>query len=107
MIHHTPEGHCMKLGLNFRRATGGFVAHWMWYDFATYTATTYRFRLRLHMKPRILWSVHKWNVIDEHLALHDLVPVNREWLEDTQASWRDQLRRDKASVQFGPHGQPS
>ena len=65
MIHFTSEGHCMKLGLNLRRATGGFVAYWMWYDFATYTATSYRFRLRVHMRPWLLRSVSSWNVIDD------------------------------------------
>jgi hypothetical protein len=102
MIHHTPEGGYLKLGLNFRRAPGGFCLMWVWYDIATYTATTYRFRLRLHMKPRIMWSATEWNVIENHLMLNDLALVNREWLEDTKASWRDKLRRDKAAVQFGP-----
>jgi hypothetical protein len=85
MIHHTPEGNVMKLGLNLRRAPGGFLAIWAWYDFATYTATTYRFRLRLHMKPRILWSVNKWNVIDDHLWNIDCELVPREVLADLKA----------------------
>lgn len=102
MIHYIPEGHCMKLGLNFRRAPGGFVVWWAWYSFAKHEGTVRRFRLRLHMKPRIMWSASRWNIIDEHLMLNELALVNREWLEDTKAAWRDKLRRDKASVQFGP-----
>jgi len=82
MIHHTPEGRCMKLGLNFRKAPGGFLAIWAWYDFATYTATSYRFRLRLHIRPRIFWSVNKWNVIDDHLWNIDCELVPREVLAD-------------------------
>ena len=92
MIHYTPEGHCMKLGLNFRRAPGGFVAYWAWYDFATYKATTYRLRLRLHIKPRIMWSVTKWDVIDNHLMIHNLVLVNQEVLQDMSAAESDRLR---------------
>lgn len=102
MIHHTPEGSYLKLGLNFRRTSGGFCLTWVWYDIATHTATTRRFRLRLHVKPYILLSASEWNVIEEHLRLNDLALVNREWLQDTKAAWRDKLRRDKAAVQFGP-----
>lgn len=82
MIHHTPEGNVMKLGLNLRRAPGGFLAIWAWYDFATYTATTYRFRLRLHRRPWLLWSVSNWNVIDDHLWNIDCELVPREVLAD-------------------------
>ena len=104
MIHHTPEGSYLKLGLNFRRAPGGFCLMWVWYDIATYTATAYRFRLRLHVKPYILLSATEWNVIENHLMLHDLVPVNREMLQDMSAAESDRLRRAKAFVQFGPYG---
>lgn len=92
----------MKLGLNFRRAPGGFCLMWVWYDIATHMATTRRFRLRLHIKPYILLSATEWDVIDEHLRMNDLALVNREWLADTKAAWRDKLRRDKEAVQFGP-----
>ena len=102
MIHLTSEGSHLKLGLNFRRAQGGFCLMWVWYDMATYTATNYRFRLRLHIKPYFIWSAIEWNVIENHLMLNDLALVNREWLADTKAAWRDKLRRDKATVQHGP-----
>jgi hypothetical protein len=102
MIHFSTEGSFLKLGLNLRRTKGGVVAYWVWYDLATHEASCYRFRLRVHLRPRMLWTFSQWNVIDEHLALHDLVPVNREWLQDTKAAWSDKLRRDRASVQFGP-----
>lgn len=92
----------MKLGLNFRRSTGGFCLTWVWFNFADLRASSYRFRLRLHMKPRIIWTVTKWDVVDQYLKLHDLVPVNREWLQDTNADWDDKLRRDRAIVRFGP-----
>ncbi len=91
MIHYVREGCAMKLGLNFRKTPGGFVAYWAWYDFATYKAVTYRLRLRLHMKPRILWSVTKWDVIDNHLMTHGLVMVNQEVLQDMRAAESDRL----------------
>jgi hypothetical protein len=85
MIHYTPEGHHIKLGLNFSRAPGGFRLLWAWYDFATNTATTYRLRVRLHMAPRILWETKKWNVIDNYLMINDLELVQKELLEDLKA----------------------
>jgi hypothetical protein len=102
MIHHIPEGNSMRLGLNYRKAPGGFVIWWAWYNFHRHEATAYRFRLRLHMKPRIIWSVSKWDVIDSYLLNRGLALVNREWLEDTYASERDKRRRERAAVQFGP-----
>lgn len=85
MIHYTPEGHHIKLGLNFSRAPGGFRMLWAWYDFATNIATTYRLRVRLHMAPRFMWEVKKFNVIDSYLTIHDLDLVNREVLQDLKA----------------------
>ncbi len=82
MIHYTPEGHHIKLGLNFSGAKGGFRLLWAWYNFATHKATTYRLRVRLHQAPRILWETKSWSVIDAHLAMHDLELVHKELLED-------------------------
>lgn len=101
MIHHTPEGSYLKLGLNFRRAAGGFCLMWIWFNFANHMASAYRFRLRLHMKPRIILSVSKWDIIDEHLMLNGLALVNREWLQDTHASERDKRRQERTTVQHG------
>jgi hypothetical protein len=86
MIHYTKEGHHMKLGLNLRRTPGGFAAIWAWYDFATHKAFSARFRLRLHIKPRILWSVERFNVIDNYLAVNGFELVYREVLEDLNAT---------------------
>lgn len=93
MIHYTPEGHHIKLGLNFSRAPGGFRLMWAWYDFATHKATTYRLRVRLHMAPRIIWESKTWDVIDNYLMVHGLELVNKEVLEDLKlgeedAKWR-------------------
>jgi len=86
MIHHTPEGHHIKLGLNFSGAPGGFRLLWAWYDFATCKATTYRFRFRWHIAPRFLWEAKSWSVIDAHLAVHGLELVNKEVLQDLKAT---------------------
>jgi len=86
MIQYTPEGKHIKIGLNFSGAPHGFRFLWAWYNFATQTATTYRFRLRLHMKPYIIWEVKRFNVIDSYMLSRDLVMVQREILQDLTAA---------------------
>ena len=86
MIHFTKEGGRKKVGLNLYRARGGFVVAWVWYYPATHELKGGRFRLRMHMKPRILWSVDSCNVIANYLTIHDLQLVNREVLVDLVAS---------------------
>ena len=85
MIHFTKEGGKRKLGLNLHRAKGGFVAVWVWYDLVTHIASTYRFRLRLHTKPRILWYVERFNFIDNYVRNIDYEIVPREVMEDLRA----------------------
>lgn len=86
MIHYTPEGCHIKLGLNFSGAPGGFRLLWAWYNFATHKATTYRLRVRLHMAPRIIWEAKTWSVIDAYLALNGLDVVSTEVLQDLKAA---------------------
>ena len=57
MIHFTKEGGRKKVGLNLYRTRGGFVVAWVWYYPETHELKGWRFRLRMHMRPRILWSV--------------------------------------------------
>ena len=92
MIHHTPDGHHMKLGLNFKPSRGGFCLLWAWYDFANHEAFTARFRFRWHMKPRILWSVEKSNVIENYMNVRNLAMVHQEVLEDLNAIESDLIR---------------
>ena len=80
MIHFTKEGGRKKVGLNLYRTRGGFVVAWVWYYPETHELKGWRFRLRMHMKPRILWSVDSCNVIANYLTIHDLQFVNREVL---------------------------
>ena len=86
MINLTKEGHPFKLGLNLARTPGGFVAVWAWYDFAKHEAISYRFRLRLHMAPRIIWQKNRFNVISEYLKARDFELVHREVLEDLRTA---------------------
>ena len=102
MIHYTPEGRHIKLGLNFSGAKGGFRLLWAWYNFATNKATTYRLRVRLHMAPRILWEVKTWSVIEAHLATHDLELVQREVLQDMKAGEQDAKWRSNRSLYIKP-----
>lgn len=85
MIHFTKEGDYKKIGLNLYRAAGGFVAAWVWYTPATHELKGWRFRLRMHIKPRILWSVESSNVIKNWLWMHDCEVVERETLQDLKA----------------------
>lgn len=101
MIHYTPEGAYIKLGLNFAFTPGGFRIAWAWYDFATHNAVTYRFRLRL-WHPQVMWSINRFNVIDAHLARHDLELVSREVLNDLKAMEDSQKRISDSRTQFKP-----
>ena len=102
MIHYTPEGHRIKLGLNFSGAPGGFRLLWAWYDFGSNKATTYRLRVRLHMAPRILWEAKTWNVIDAHLELHGLDVVSKEVLADLKSVEETQKKRNERFVYIKP-----
>ena len=51
------------------------------------------------MKPRIILSVSKWDIIDSYLVNRGLALVNLEWLQDTHASERDKRRRERTTVQ--------
>ena len=102
MIHYTPEGHHIKLGLNFSRAPGGFRLIWAWYDFATHKAFSARFRLRLHIKPRILWSVERFNVIDNYLSINGFELVHSEVLEDLKLGEEDAKWRSNRSLYIKP-----
>jgi hypothetical protein len=75
MIHITEEGGRKKVGLNLYCTRGGFVVAWVWYYTATHELKGWRFRLRMHIKPRILWSVDSCNVIAN--------PPQRTWAELT------------------------
>lgn len=85
MIHFTSEGEVLELGLNLRRSPGGFCLTWVWFNFADHRASCRRFRLRLHMKPRIIWTVTKWDVVDQYLRNIDCALVPREVLADLKA----------------------
>ena len=95
MIHFTKEGGRKKVGLNLYRARGGFVVAWVWYYPATHELKGGRFRLRMHMKPRILWSVDSCNVIANYLTIHDLQLVNREVLVDLVAGNEGSMTKEE------------
>lgn len=88
MIHFTKEGCFKKIGLNLHRAPGGFVVAWLWYDVANHELHGWRLRLRMHMAPRILWSVDRSNVIENYLIVRGLGLVCREALADMKEAER-------------------
>jgi hypothetical protein len=103
MIHYVPEGHHIKLGLNFSRSSGGFRLLWAWYNFATREAFTYRFRFRWHMAPRFIWNTRHFNVIDSYLEVHQLALVHREVLEDLKAAEEDSKALSDRYVRIKPN----
>jgi hypothetical protein len=92
MIHHTPEGKVIKLGLNFKRSRGGFCLLWAWYDFAKHEAFTVRLRFRWHITPRFLWSTERSNVIQNYMDVRGLTMVYQEVLEDLNATESNLIR---------------
>ena len=82
MIYFIKEGDIRRVGLNLYRAAGGFVAVWVWYDAVTRIESYRRFRLRLHIRPWIVRSSGRFNVIEEYLMDYGLALVQREVLQD-------------------------
>lgn len=93
MINFTCEGGPIKMGLNLYLAKGGFVAAWAWYDIQRHEVIWRRFRLRMHIKPRILWESQRINVIEEYARKHNLEMVNREVLADLKETEGGQMKR--------------
>lgn len=102
MIHHTPEGRYIKLGLNFSRAKGGFRLLWAWYDFAKHEMFTARFRFRWHITPRFIWSTGRSNVIQNYMDVRGLAMVNQEVLEDLNAIESDLIRLSDQTTVIRP-----
>ena len=105
MIHYTREGEYIHIGLNFRFTPGGFVLIWAWYDFAAHSATTYRFRMRLHRKPKFMFEKNRFNVIDNYMQMHNVEIVHREVLADLKADEYAGWRRRKTKALVRPGGE--
>jgi hypothetical protein len=103
MIHFKKEGDYFKLGLNLYRAPWGFVAIWVWFDFAKSETFAARLRLRLHQSPRILWSVERVNIIDAYLVARDLEVVHREVLHDLNETEAAVKRTNEPLAYIKPH----
>jgi hypothetical protein len=104
LIHYTKEGRHVKIGLNFRFTRGGFTVIWAWYDFSTNEATSYRFRFRSHIKPRIIREKATWNVVANYLHLQGFVAVQAEVLRDMQVSQRDMMTYNDHQYYVRPSG---
>lgn len=102
MIHFTAEGGYKKIGLNLYRAAGGFVLAWVWYDVARHELYGWRLRIRMHIKPRILWSVERANVVQDYLRIRDMEMVHRETLHDLHAVEASQKRRNEPLAYIKP-----
>lgn len=92
MIHFTKEGEYKKIGLNFLKAPGDIVVSWVWYTPASQELHGWRFRFRWHIKPRIIWSVERSNVIKNYLMIHDCEIVQKETLIDLRELQERQMQ---------------
>lgn len=102
MIHIIKEGEIRRVGLNLYRAKGGFVAVWAWYDAVKYTMSFRRFRLRLHIKPWLLRTSGRFNVVDEYLMDYGLSLVSREELVDLRALQDSRMRINEPLAYIKP-----
>ena len=102
MIHFKKDGEYFKLGLNLSRAPYGFVATWVWFDFAKCETFSARFRLRLHRSPRILWSVQRVNIIEGYLRQNNFTLIHREILEDLYKIEDQQKRTNEPYAYIKP-----
>lgn len=102
MIHYTREGEYMRLGLNIRFTPWSVTLVWAWYDFASHSATTRRFRVRLHRRPMFIFEKNRFNVIDNYMQMHNVEIVNREVLADLKAEQQATWRRNVALARVKP-----
>ena len=75
MIHSHRPGEHIHIGLNFEFGMRGrwpwLTLIWCWYDLATRETYGWRLRIRTHMRPFKLFSVHRQDVIESYLNDHD------------------------------------
>ena len=102
MIHIIKESGSRHIGLNLYRTRGGFVAIWAWYDARTFTMSFRRFRLRMHIKPWIIQSSGRFNVINEYLMDYGLSLVSREELVDLRALQDSRMRINEPLAYIKP-----
>lgn len=82
LLHWTPEGHVLKLGLNLyatRTAPIWFRVVWHWYDTATYSIYGWYFRFRWQISPHFIWEGRREaSVIASYIFEHDLTLLTHE-----------------------------
>jgi hypothetical protein len=85
MIHYTPEGQVLRVGLNitvgqWRKPWISF--RWVWYDTRTRTLTSLRLRIRFWLQPFFIWGKDEGKVIDSWLWENDFAVLPKSVLED-------------------------
>jgi hypothetical protein len=85
MIHYTPEGHVLRVGLNITIGTWRkpyVTFRWVWYDTMTRNLSSRRFRIRLYQWPMFMWGRDQRNVVHGWLWENDFMIVPKTLLED-------------------------
>jgi hypothetical protein len=97
MIHSHRPGEHIHIGLNFEFGMRGrwpwLTLIWCWYDLSTRETYGWRLRIRTHMRPFKLFSLHRQDVVESFLFDHDCYAVPRDLLEDYAPYLEEQLRR--------------
>lgn len=105
MIHYTPEGSILRVGLNITCGTWRkpyMTLRWVWYDTETHILSSRRFRIRLYQWPVFIWGKDQGNVINSWLWENDFDVVSREVLHDLKAMENSQKRTNEPLAYIKP-----
>ena len=85
MIHITPEGQILSIGLNLTFGTlrkPYVTLRWVWYHTRTRMLSCRRFRIRLYQWPAFVWGKDERHAVRGWLWENDLTAVPNVLLED-------------------------
>ena len=85
MIHITPEGQILSVGLNLTFGTlrkPYLTLRWVWYNTRTRMLSSRRFRIRLYRWPVFMWSKDERHAVKSWLWENDFSVLPNSVLED-------------------------
>jgi hypothetical protein len=104
MIHLHKPAHVIKLGLNVEFGSKGrwpwVTLIWCWYNVANRETYGWRLRIRTHMRPFKLFSVHRNDVVESFLGDNDAFAIPRSLLEDHAPYIESLTHYNKAKREF-------
>jgi hypothetical protein len=104
MIHSHRPGEHIHIGLNIEFGMRGrwpwITLIWCWYDLANRETYGWRLRIRTHIRPFKLFSIHRQDVVESYLNDHDAFAVPRSLIEDEAPHIERIIRYYKAKREF-------